>query len=68
MSRSFGSDDRPGAAGRARIEVRLDALSPSDAAAVRSLPEAMGRIEALLTAGRADAAAKFIEAERGLQT
>ena len=53
---------------RARIEARLDGLTPSDAAAIRSLPEAMARIEALLTAGRADAAAKFIEEERGLRT
>jgi hypothetical protein len=40
---------------RARIEARLDALTPADAAAIRSLPEAMGRIEALLTADQADA-------------
>jgi hypothetical protein len=53
---------------RARIESRLDALVPSDAAAIRSLPEAMARIEALLIAGRADAAASFIEAEHGLKT
>jgi hypothetical protein len=53
---------------RARIESRLDALTPSDAAAIRSLPEAKARIEALLTAGRVDAAAKFIEDERGLKT
>ena len=53
---------------RARIESRLDALTPIDAAAIRSLPEARARIEALLTAGRADAAAKFIDEERGLKT
>jgi hypothetical protein len=53
---------------RTRIEARLDGLTPSDAAAIRSLPEAMARIEALLTAGRADAAAKFIKEERGLKT
>jgi hypothetical protein len=51
-----------------RIEARLDGLTPSDPAAIRSLHEAMARIEALLTAGRADAAAKFIEEERGLKT
>ena len=53
---------------RARIELRLDALVPSVAAVIRSLPEAMARIEALLTAGRADGAAIFIEAEHGLKT
>jgi len=52
---------------RARIESCIDALTPSDAGDIRSLPEAMVRIEELLTAGRADAAAKFIEAERGLR-
>lgn len=41
---------------------------PSEAAAIRSLPEAMARIESLLTAGRADTAAMFVEAERGLKT
>jgi hypothetical protein len=53
---------------RARIAARLDALTPSDAAAIRSLPEAVGRIEALLSSDRADDAAKFIAAERGLRT
>jgi hypothetical protein len=53
---------------RAQIESRVDALTPTDAGDIRSLPEAMVRIEELLTAGRADAAAKFIEAERGLRT
>jgi hypothetical protein len=52
---------------RTRIESRIDALTPSDAGGIRSLPEAMIRIEELLNAGRADAAAKFIEAERGLR-
>jgi hypothetical protein len=52
---------------RARIEVRIDTLTPSDAGGIRSLPEAMVRIEELLSAGRAAAAAKFIEAERGLR-
>ena len=46
---------------RTQIEERLDRLTPSDAAKIRSLPEAMARIEALLTAGRAEAAGKFIE-------
>jgi hypothetical protein len=53
---------------RVRIETRLNAITPFDAAAVRSLPEAMGRIEALLTADQADAAERFIEAERGIKT
>ena len=53
---------------RTQIDERLDRLTPSDAAAIRSLPEARARIEALLTAGRADAAAKFVAEERGLKT
>src|SRR5579871_928717 len=53
---------------RPRIAARLDALTPADASAIRSLPEAMRRIEALLTADRVDAAEKFIQAERGLKT
>ncbi len=52
---------------RTRIESRIDALTPLNAGGIRSLPEAMVRIEELLTAGRADAAARFIEAERGLR-
>ncbi len=53
---------------RAKIDERLDRLTPCDAAAIRSLPEAMARIDALLAAGRADAAAKFVEEERRLKT
>jgi hypothetical protein len=53
---------------RAQIESRVDTLTPIDAGGIRSLPEAMVRIEELLNAGRADAATKFIEAERGLRT
>jgi hypothetical protein len=52
---------------RTQIESRVDALTPTDAGDIRSLPEAMVRIEELLTPGRADTAAKFIEAERGLK-
>jgi hypothetical protein len=55
-------------AAREWIERRIDALTPSDAGEIRSLPEALVRIEELLSAGRADAAGKFIEAERGLRT
>jgi hypothetical protein len=53
---------------QARIEARLDQLTPADAAAIRSLPEATARIDALLAADRPDVAAKFIDAERGLRT
>jgi hypothetical protein len=53
---------------RIQIESRVDALTPTDAGGIRSLPEAMVRIEELLSARRADTAAKFIEAERGLRT
>lgn len=53
---------------RAQIAARLNSLEPSDAAATRSLPEAMGRIEALLGADQPEVAAKFIETERGLKT
>jgi hypothetical protein len=53
---------------RTHIESRIDALTPADAGDIRSLPEAMLRAEELLTAGRADTAARFIEAERGLST
>jgi hypothetical protein len=57
----------PGAM-REKIKQRIDALTPSEAGDVRSLTDAQARIEALLTAGLADAAAKFIEAERDLKT
>jgi hypothetical protein len=53
---------------RDRIARRIANLSPSDAGDIRSLPEAMLRIEELLAAGASDAAAKFIVAERGLKT
>jgi hypothetical protein len=55
-------------AARERIERRIDALTPSESGEIRSLPEAMVRIDELLSAGRADAAARYIEAERGLGT
>ena len=67
---ALGSTDRSRRHKRRRAQIgeRLDRLTPSDAAAIRSLPEARARIDALLTAGRADAAAKFVEEERGLKT
>ena len=51
-----------------RIKSRIAAITPLDAGDMRSLPEAQARIDALLSAGLADSAAKFIEAEQGLRT
>jgi tetratricopeptide (TPR) repeat protein len=53
---------------RDRIARRIAELTPAEAGGIRSLPEAVLRIEELLAAGASDAAAKFIEAERGLKT
>ena len=53
---------------RARIEQRITALAPSDAGAIRSLPEMQARIDELLTAGVADAAARYMDAEVNLKT
>ncbi len=53
---------------RARIEQRVATLTPSEAGAVYSLTAAQARIEALLSAGLADEAARFIDAEQGLKT
>jgi hypothetical protein len=53
---------------RDRIKGRIAAITPSEAGDTRSLPEAQARIDALLSAGLADSAAKFIEAEPELET
>jgi tetratricopeptide (TPR) repeat protein len=53
---------------RGRIRDRINALTPMIAGDVSSLTEAHARIEALLQAGAADAAASFIAAERQLKT
>ena len=53
---------------RDRINHRLSALAPDDAGAIYSLPEIQARIDELLTAGAADAAARYMEAERQLET
>jgi len=53
---------------RDKLTVRIDALSPEDAASVQSLTEMQGRIEELLNAGSIDAALKYIDAERDLKT
>ena len=53
---------------RERIERRIASLTPTDAGDITSLTEAQARIEELLSAGQADAAERFIEIERGLQT
>jgi hypothetical protein len=53
---------------RARIKNRAEEILPSEAGEIRSLPEAQARIEALLSAGIVEGAARFMEAEQGLQT
>ena len=53
---------------RGQIKQRVAALTPSEAGEVLSLTEVQTRIEALLSAGLADSAAQFMEAERDLKT
>ena len=53
---------------RSDIERRIAALAPIDAGAIHSLPEMQARIDELLTAGAADAAASYMAAEVGLTT
>jgi hypothetical protein len=53
---------------RSAIEDRIAALTPGGAAQVHSLMEMQGRIDELLSAGAAEAAGLYIEAERSLQT
>ena len=53
---------------RSDIEQRIAMLAPIDAGAIHSLPEMQARIDELLTAGAADAAASYIAAEGGLRT
>jgi len=53
---------------RTQIRARLDALTPTEAGELSSLTDVHARIEALLDAGAADAAASFIAAERNLKT
>ena len=53
---------------RLNIDRRITALAPKNAGAIHSLPEMQARIDELLTAGAADAAAKYMEAERSLMT
>jgi tetratricopeptide (TPR) repeat protein len=55
-------------AARGQIKERITALTPSEAGQVLSLTEVQTRIEALLSAGLADAAAQFMDAEQNLQT
>lgn len=50
------------------IRQRLTALAPMDAGAIHSLPEMQVRIDELLKAGAADAAAAYMAAEEQLQT
>jgi hypothetical protein len=52
---------------RLDIERRIAALAPGDAGAIQSLPEMQARIDELLTAGAAEAAASYMAAEAGLQ-
>lgn len=53
---------------RSDIDRRLTALAPADAGPIQSLPEMLARIDALLTAGAAEAAARYMAAEAGLRT
>jgi len=53
---------------RGRIRERINALTPINSGEVSSLTEAHARIEALLEAEAAEAAAIFIDAERQLKT
>ncbi|MBU2849568.1 hypothetical protein [Acidithiobacillus ferrivorans] len=53
---------------RSDIDRRLTALAPTDAGTIHTLPEMQARIDALLTAGAADAAASYMTAEEGLKT
>ena len=53
---------------RKEIDKRITALAPADAGSIRSLPEMQARIDELLMAGAADAAARYMEAERNLKT
>lgn len=53
---------------RSDIERRIAALAPIDAGAIHSLPEMLARIDELLTAGAADAAASYMAAEVDLKT
>jgi hypothetical protein len=50
------------------ITARLNVLVPSKAGAVWSLTETQARIDALLSAGALDAAARFLQEERNLKT
>ncbi len=51
-----------------RIRERINELTPANAGDIHSLTEARARIEALLSAGMADSAARFIDAEHKLKT
>ena len=53
---------------RSDIERRITALAPIDAGAIHSLPEMLARIDELLAAGAADAAASYMAAEANLET
>ncbi len=53
---------------RSTIERRIAALAPIDAGAIHSLPEMQARIDELLTARAADAAASYMAAEVNLKT
>ena len=53
---------------RERIKRRIEELPPSEAGNVHSLTDVQARIEALLSAGLADAAERFIETETQLNT
>ncbi len=53
---------------RTRIQTRINELTPEYAGDVSSLTEIQARIEGLLSAGALDAATKFIDVEKDMQT
>ena len=53
---------------RERIKRRIEELTPSEAGNVHTLTDVQARVEALLSAGLADAAERFIEVESQLKT
>lgn len=55
-------------AARPEIGRRIEALPPTEAGSIQSLPEVQARIDELLSAGATEAAARFIEEEERLET
>lgn len=53
---------------RNEISSRIEALPPTEAGSIQSLPEIQARIDELLSAGATEAAARFIEEEERVET